>query len=226
MNNAIRLLIVDDYPVVLSGLVAMFQNHKEIEVVGVATTGKKAVELALSLRPQVVLMNMLMPEMDGIEATRQIKAQVPEANVLVFSGVSNSEKIVAALNAGAIGYILKDASEAELIQAIQQVAAGKTWLHQEVIGEVLRQIKENEEKEEKEGLIDTLTERELEVLKYMARGYTNREIARRMMVSVTTVHSHVSHILSKLEVSSRTAAVIYAMRAGVVGELGADDIED
>jgi len=223
MNNTIRLLIVDDYPVVLSGLVAMFQNHGEIEVVGVATTGKKAVELALTLRPQVVLMNMLMPEMDGIEATRQIKAQAPETNVLVFSGVSNSEKIVAVLNAGAIGYILKDASEAELIQAIQQVAAGKTWLHQEVIGEVLRQIKENEEKE---GLIDTLTERELEVLKYMARGYTNREIARRMMVSVTTVHSHVSHILSKLEVSSRTAAVIYAMRAGVVGELGSGEPEE
>lgn len=223
MNNAIRLLIVDDYPVVLSGLVAMFQNHREIEVVGVATTGKKAVELALTLRPQVILMNLLMPEMDGIEATRQIKTQVPETNVLVFSGVSNSEKIVAALNAGAIGYILKDAGEVELIQAIQQVAAGKTWLHQEVIGEVLRQIKENEEKE---GLIDTLTERELEVLKYMAQGLTNREIARRMMVSVTTVHSHVSHILSKLEVSSRTAAVIYAMRTGVVGDFGSDEPEE
>jgi DNA-binding NarL/FixJ family response regulator len=213
MNPPIRMLIVDDYPVVLSGLVAMFKNHEDIEVVGVATNGQKAVDLALSLRPQLVLMNMMMPIMDGIEATHQIKVKAPEINILMFSGIASNEKAVQALNAGAIGYILKDASEAELVQAIQQVAVGKAWLHQDVIGQVLKHIKGDEEKE---GLIDSLTERELDVLKYMARGYGNREIAKEMTVGITTVQSHVSHILAKLEVSSRTAAVIYAMRKGVV----------
>jgi two-component system, NarL family, response regulator LiaR len=217
MTAAIRLLLVDDYPVVLSGLVAMFQNHAEIEVVGVATEGKKAVALALALRPQVVLMNMQMPEMDGIEATRQIKAQAREINILMFSGISSNDKVIASLNAGAIGYILKDASETELLQAILQVAAGKAWLHQDVVGQVLKQMQGTEEKA---GLIDTLTERELEVLRCMAQGYSNREIAKKMAISITTVHSHVSHILAKLEVSSRTAAVIYAMREGVVTDFG------
>lgn len=213
MGEIIRLLIVDDYPVVLSGLVAMFQNHQEIELVGVAANGKKAVELALSLRPQVVLMNMVMPEMDGIEATTLIKEKAPEIQVLIFSGVSGSDKVMPALNAGATGFIMKDSSEVELVQAIQQVARGKTWLEQDVIGQIVKQI---QGVDEREGLIDLLTERELTVLKYMARGYSNREIARLMVLSMATVHSHVSHILSKLEVSSRTAAVIYAMRSGVV----------
>jgi DNA-binding NarL/FixJ family response regulator len=197
----------------LSGLVSMFKNHEEIEVVGVAANGKKAVEVALQLRPRVVLMNMMMPEMDGVEATRLIKLKAPEINILMFSGIASNDKAVQALNAGAIGYILKDASENELVTAIQQVAMGKAWLHQDVIGQVLRHIKGDEEKE---GLIEALTDRELDVLKYMARGLSNREIAKKMTVGITTVQSHVSHILSKLEVSSRTAAVIYAMRRGVV----------
>lgn len=213
MNNKIRLMIVDDYPVVLSGLVAMFKNHPEIEVVGVASTGKKAVEQSLALRPDVILMNVAMPEMDGIEATRVIKKNLPETNILMFSGLSSNDKVMPALNAGAIGYILKDASEPELVQAIQQVARGEAWLNSSVIGHVLKQINSAEEKE---GLIDKLTERELDVLKYMAKGYSNQDIARLMVVSTATVHSHVSRILAKLEVSSRTQAVIYAMRAGVV----------
>ncbi|NMC83837.1 MAG: response regulator transcription factor [Anaerolineaceae bacterium] len=213
MNKKIRLMIVDDYPVVLSGLVAMFKNHPEIEVVGVASTGKKAVEQSLALRPDVILMNVAMPEMDGIEATRVIKKNLPETNILMFSGLSSNDKVMPALNAGAIGYILKDASEPELVQAIQQVARGEAWLNSSVIGHVLKQINSAEEKE---GLIDKLTERELDVLKYMAKGYSNQDIARLMVVSTATVHSHVSRILAKLEVSSRTQAVIYAMRAGVV----------
>jgi NarL family two-component system response regulator LiaR len=118
-----------------------------------------------------------------------------------------------ALNAGAIGYILKDASEGELVQAIRQVAKGEAWLHPSIIGHVLKQLNGTEEQE---GLIEKLTERELDVLKYMAKGYSNQEIAKLMVVSTATVHSHVSRILAKLEVSSRTQAVIYAMRAGVV----------
>ena len=219
MNKTIRLMIVDDYPVVLSGLVTMFKNHPEIEVVGVANNGKKAVEQAVSLQPDVVLMNVAMPEMDGIEATRLIKKELPTANILMFSGLSSNDKVVPALNAGAIGYILKDATEPELVQAVQKVAGGEAWLHPAVIGHVLRQINTAEDKE---GLIEKLTDRELDVLKYMAHGYSNQEIARLMVVSNATVHSHVSRILAKLEVSSRTQAVIYAMRAGVVTAFDVD----
>ncbi len=213
MSEKIRLLMVDDYPVVLSGLVAMFKNHDEIEVIGVANNGKKAIDLATTLHPHVILMNVAMPGMDGIEATRMIKRTNPEINILMFSGLSSNDKVMPALNAGAIGYILKDASEGELVQAIRQVAKGEAWLHPSIIGHVLKQLNGTEEQE---GLIEKLTERELDVLKYMAKGYSNQEIARLMVVSNATVHSHVSRILSKLEVSSRTQAVIYAMRAGVV----------
>lgn len=211
--NKIRVLIVDDYPVVLSGLVAMLKNHEDIEVVGAATNGRKAVDVALSLRPQVVLMNVSMPDMDGIEATQMIKKKAPEVNILIFSGLSGQEQVASAINAGAIGYILKDAAEPEILQALRQVARGEAWLHPSIIGHVLKQI---QGVEEQDGLIKKLTERELEVLKLMAQGYTNQEIAKTMVVSAATVHSHVSRILSKLEVSSRTQAVICAMRAGIV----------
>lgn len=213
MSEKIRLLMVDDYPVVLSGLVAMFKNHEEIEVIGVANNGKKAIDLATTMHPHVILMNVAMPGMDGIEATRTIKRTNPEINILMFSGLSSNDKVMPALNAGAIGYILKDASEGELVQAIRQVAKGEAWLHPSIIGHVLKQLNGTEEQE---GLIEKLTERELDVLKYMAKGYSNQEIAKLMVVSTATVHSHVSRILAKLEVSSRTQAVIYAMRAGVV----------
>jgi DNA-binding NarL/FixJ family response regulator len=215
MSKKIRLLIVDDYPVVLSGLVSMFKNHDEVELVGVADNGKKAVDLAISLKPHVVLMNLLMPEMDGVTATQLIKKNVPESNILIFSGQKSYEQVRSAINAGAVGYILKDASETELLQAVRQVARGEAWLHPSVMNHLLKQIQEPEEQFSN---IKRLTERELAVLKYMAQGFTNQEIARLMVVSNATVHSHVSRILSKLEVSSRTQAVIFAMRAGLVPE--------
>ncbi len=213
MDQKITLLIVDDYPVVLSGLVAMFKNHEDIELVGVANNGEKAVELAKQLQPKVILMNLVMPGMDGVEATRQIRKISPETNVIIFSGMSSYEAVTPALNAGAIGYILKDATEPELVQAVRQVARGDACLHPIAVQQLIKQMHGGEEQE---GLIKKLTERELSVLKLMAKGYTNHEIAKFMVVSATTVHSHVSHILAKLEVSSRTQAVIYAMRAGIV----------
>jgi NarL family two-component system response regulator LiaR len=213
MSGNIRLLIVDDYPVVVTGLMAIFKGFPEIEVVGVANNGFKAVELANAQHPQVVLMNVAMPEMDGIEATRKIKRDLPDINILMFSGLSSNDKVMPSLNAGAIGYILKSSGEDELMQAIHQVARGEAWLHPSIVGHVLKQISGVEEQE---GLVEKLTERELDVLKFMARGYSNQEIARLLVVSSATVHSHVSRILAKLQVSSRTQAVIYAMRAGVV----------
>jgi DNA-binding NarL/FixJ family response regulator len=212
MSEKIRILIVDDYPVILVGLVAMLKNHEYIEVAGVANSGKKGVELALKLRPDVVIMNLMMPEMDGIEATRRIKKQAPEINILMFAGTGYIDQVTPALSAGAIGYTMKDASEPELVKAITNVANGQAWLHPSVMNQVLKQMQAPEE----EGLIDKLTERELDVLNFMAKGLGNQEIAKLMVVGTATVHSHVSHILAKLNVASRTQAVIYAMRAGVI----------
>lgn len=213
MSGKIRLLIVDDYPVVVAGLMAMFEDHDEINVVGVANNGFKAIEMARTFHPQVILMNVSMPEMDGIEATRRIKNELPEINIVMFSGLSSNDKVMPALNAGAIGYILKNTEKDDLLQAIHQVARGEAWLHPSIVGHVLKQISGVEEQE---GLVEKLTEREMDVLKFMAHGYSNQEIARLLVVSSATVHSHVSRILAKLQVSSRTQAVIYAMRAGVV----------
>lgn len=220
MSENIKLLIVDDYPVVLSGLVAMFKNHDDIELVGVANNGKKAVELALKLRPNVVLMNLIMPEMDGVETTRIIKKSVPEVNIIIFSGVSTYEAIIPAINVGAIGYLQKDASEPELVEAVRKVARGEVHLPPAIIQYVIKLMHGAEEQED---LIKKLTDRELDVLKLMAKGYTNQEIAKFMVVSAATVHSHVSHILSKLDVSSRTLAVIYAMRSGIIDPLDGKD---
>lgn len=215
-STSIRLLIVDDYPVVLSGLVSMLKNHQDIELVGVANNGLKAIELATTVIPNVVIMNLNMPEMDGIEATREIRKANPAINVLIFSGINTSDKVMPVLNAGAIGFILKDAAEPDILQAIRSVAKGEAWLHPSVVGHVLKQINNNEEQS---GLVDKLTERELEVLRLMAKGHSNQEIAQLMVLSATTVHTHVSRILAKLEVSSRTQAVVYAMRAGVITQL-------
>ena len=124
MEDKIRVLIVDDYPVVLVGLVTMLKNHDNIEVIGVANNGKKAVDLAVSEKPDVVLMNVIMPEMDGIEATRQIKKKAKDVNILMFTGTGNIDQVTPCLNAGAIGYTMKDATELELLQAIQQVSKG------------------------------------------------------------------------------------------------------
>lgn len=206
-------MIVDDYPVVVSGLTAIIQTQNDIEVVGVARTGTDAVKMTLSLKPQVVLMNISMPEMDGIQATRIIKKEAPGTLVLIYSGQNGYEVVTEAINAGATGYLVKEANNKELLDAIHTVARGEVWLHPSIMMHVIKQIRGPVEQE---GLLGRLTRRELEVLKLMAQGETNQEIAKQMVLSMATVHSHVSRILAKLEVSSRTQAVIYAMRTGVV----------
>ena len=212
-NEKISLLIVDDYPVVLSGLTCMVKGYPEIELVGIANNGVDAVEQAIKLHPKVVLMNVSMPGMDGIEATLRIKKHSPDINILIFSGISSQDKVTPAINAGAIGYILKDSPEEKVINAIKQVARGEACLHSSVIGYILKQVQTNEEQE---NLIQTLTERELEVLKLMGEGLSNQQIAQKIVVGHATVHSHVSRILAKLKVSSRTQAVVYAMRIGLI----------
>jgi len=211
--SKIRILVVDDHIVVRKGLMAILETEPGIEVVGEAGDGKEAVEKACSLLPDVVLMDLVMPGMDGIEATRQIKQRVPQVQVLVLTSFSTNDKVIPSLSAGATGYLLKDATPVDLVKAIEQVAQGDGALHPAVTRYVLGQIKNMPEETTVE---EELTEREKEVLQYMAQGYSNAEIARLLVVSNATVHTHVSRILSKLNVSSRTQAVLYALKRGIV----------
>lgn len=213
MSEKIRVLVVDDHPVVRKGLIAMLETEEGIEVVGEASNGKDAVAQAIALQPQVVLMDLVMPEMDGIEATRQIKQKAPAVNILVLTSFSTNDKVLPSLNAGAIGYLLKDSNPIDLIKAIHQVALGEGSLHPAVTRQVLQQFHELAEDEK---TIEDLTDREVEVLRLMAQGYSNQEIARLLVLSPATVHTHVSRILTKLNVASRTQAALYALRKGLV----------
>ena len=215
MSETIRILVVDDHIVVRRGLVAMLETEPGMQIVGEAANGAEAVEQARKLVPNVILMDLVMPVMDGIEATRQIKQEMPSVNILVLTSFSTNDKVIPSLKAGAIGYLLKDSTPADLVRAIQQVAQGEGALPTAVTRQILAQIQSpiasSEQSAEEE-----LTDRETEVLKLMAHGYSNAEIARLMVVSNPTVHTHVSRILSKLKVSSRTQAALYALKKGWV----------
>lgn len=212
-GKRIRLLVVDDHPVVRKGLIAILETEDELEIVGEGSNGREAVEQAVALQPDVVLMDLVMPEMDGIEATRLIKQRAPRVNILVLTSFSTNDKILPSLNAGAIGYLLKDSNPTDLIRAIRQVAQGEGSLHPAVTRQVLQQFMQPAAAEEP---VEELTEREREVLRYIAQGLSNQEIARLLVVSVTTIHTHVSKILAKLNVTSRTQAALYALRKGLV----------
>ena len=211
MSEKIRILVTDDHIVVRKGLVAMLETDPDMQIIGEASNGAEAVKMAQELLPDVVLMDLVMPVMDGIEATRQIKQTVPSVNILVLTSFSTNDKVLPSLNAGAIGYLLKDSIPADLVRAIHQVAQGEGSLNPAITRQVLAQMQSPSAPAEEE-----LTERETEVIKLMAHGYSNAEIARLMVVSNATVHTHVSRILSKLNLSSRTQAALYALKKGLV----------
>jgi two-component system, NarL family, response regulator LiaR len=214
MMMKVRLLITDDHDVVRQGLRLYLRRDPEIEVVGEAADGEEAVELARSLKPDVVLMDLLMPRMDGIAATEAIRAELPEVEVVALTSVLEDASVTGAIRAGAIGYLLKDTKAEELCRAIKGAAAGQVQLAPEAAARLMREVRvpENPEK---------LTERETEILKRVARGQANKEIARDLFVEERTVKSHVTSILRKLGVKSRTQAALLAVRNGLVpvGEL-------
>lgn len=213
MNETIRILVVDDHVVVRKGLIAVLETEPGFEIVGEAGNGAEANQLACQLLPDVVLMDIIMPVMDGIEATRQIKRTCPVVNILILTSVSSNDKVLPALTAGAIGYLLKDSTPDDLIRAIRRVAVGEGSLDPSVTRLVLAQMNAPAASTSAE---NELTERELDVLKLMARGFSNAEIAREMVVSNATVHTHVSRVLTKLNLASRTQAALYAIKRGLV----------
>jgi two-component system, NarL family, response regulator LiaR len=211
---AIRTLITDDHKVVRRGLRGFLELDPELEVVGEAENGEEAVEMARRLEPDVVLMDLLMPVMDGIEATREIRRQMPEVEVLALTSVLEDASVTGAIRAGAIGYLLKTTDADELREAIRAAAAGQVRLAPEAAARLMREVRSPAESPE--ALREPLTERETEVLRLLARGKANKQIARELFVAVSTVKTHVNNLYRKLDISSRTQAALYAARIGLV----------
>ena len=207
----IRVLIADDHHVVRQGLRMFLALDPEFEVVGEAANGQEAVEKAKQLKPDVVLMDLIMPLMDGIAATEAIRSTLPEVEVLALTSVLDDGSVVGAVKAGAIGYLLKDTQAEELCRAIKSAAAGQVQLSPQAAARLIREVRAPERPE-------TLTERETEVLHLLAMGKANKEIAIALTIGETTVKTHVSNILMKLGVSSRTQAALHAVRIGLVSE--------
>ena len=205
----IRILLVDDHSVVRKGLRSFLKYDPELEVVGEAADGAQALSLARELTPDVVLMDLLMPGMDGITATAAIRRELPDTEVLALTSVLEDASVVGAVRAGAIGYLLKDTQAEALCQAIKAAAAGQVQLTPKAAARLMQAVSTPESPE-------ALTERETEVLRLMAQGYSNKQIAHRLNNTEKTIKTHVSRILSKLGVQSRTQATLYAIRTGLV----------
>jgi NarL family two-component system response regulator LiaR len=212
MSDPIQVLIADDHAIVRKGIRALLATEPDIEVVGEAEDGQQAIAEAARLEPDVILMDLVMPETDGLTAIRHIAAHQTEVRILVLTSFATDDKIFPAIKAGALGYLLKDSSPHELVQAIHQVYRGESSLHPLVARKLLHELSQPSQQPP---IPDPLTEREVEVLRLVALGQSNREIAARLTISEATVRTHVSNILSKLHLARRTQAALYALREGL-----------
>jgi len=211
-KTPIRVLVVDDQAIVRKGIRALLEEVEAIAVVGEASNGKEAVAQALALHPDVTLMDLAMPEMDGLEAIRQITARQAGARILVLTSFVSDDKVFPAIKAGALGYLLKDSEPADLIHAIKQVNRGEPSLHPSIALKVLQELRRPAEKTPPP---NALTAREVEVLRLVAKGMSNREIATQLTTTEATIKTHVSSILSKLHLANRVQAALYAIAEGV-----------
>ncbi len=218
-NDLIRLLIVDDHTIVRKGIRALLATETDIEVVGEAANGREAIEQTSKLRPDVILVDLMMPEIDGIEAVRRITADYADTRILVLTSFATDDKVFPAIKAGALGYLLKDSAPDALITAIRQVYQGESSIHPKIARKLLKEISKPLEHAPTP---DPLTQREVDVLKLIATGLSNQEIANSLTVSEATVRTHVSHILSKLHLASRTQAALYALREGLTSLPGGE----
>jgi NarL family two-component system response regulator LiaR len=220
MASPIRVLIVDDHEIVRKGIRALLATKKDIQVIGEAGDGEEAVHQAQALLPDVILMDLMMPKKDGIQATREITSTSMGTRVLVLTSFAADEQVFPAIKAGALGYLLKDSGPQELVQAIRQVFRGESSLDPSVARKVLAELSNPPKKPLTP---DPLTRRELDILRLIAQGMSNKEIAGRLVIAEETVHAHVSNILNKLHLANRTQAALYALKEGLAA---VDDIPE
>ncbi|MCJ7551904.1 MAG: response regulator transcription factor [Anaerolineae bacterium] len=212
MSPTIRVLIVDDHTIVRKGIRALLAEIAGLEVVGEAADGQEAIAQSARLHPDVILMDLAMPRLDGIEATRQIKTRQPESRILVMTSFATDEKVLPAIKAGAQGYLLKESAPDDLVQAIQQIYSGESSLHPIIARKVLQELAHPSDRP---ATTDPLTEREAQVLSLVAQGLSNRSIAEELYIAAPTVRTHVSNIMSKLYLANRVQATLYALREGL-----------
>ncbi|MFZ2095074.1 MAG: response regulator transcription factor [Anaerolineales bacterium] len=213
-TEAIRVMIVDDHEMVRRGACSYLEAQADIAVVAQASSGEEAVRLAWEFVPDVVLMDVVMPGLNGVEATRKVKDISPRTQIIILTSFHQDEFIFPALQAGAISYLLKDVKASELVEAIRRAARGEATLHPKIAARVIKTFRSLDPEEATPFMM--LTERELEVLKLIAKGYSNDKIAEQLVISVGTVKGHVSNILSKLHLVDRTQAAAYAWQKGIV----------
>ena len=212
---AIRVLIADDHKIMLAGLRSLLEKQSDIEVVGEAENGRKAVQMAQEKKPDVVVMDVSMPDLNGIEATTQIKESVPESRVIALSMHSDKRFVMGMLRAGAAGYLLKDCASQELANAIAQVAGGKKYLSPEITGVVINDFLQGGSPEEDETVASVLSAREREVLQLIAEGWSTKQIASHLYVSIKTIETHRRQIMKKLDLHSIADLTKYAIREGL-----------
>lgn len=214
MKGTIHILIVDDYAVVREGLRAFVTTEPDMVVIGEAADGETAVQQCLDLQPDVVVMDLALPDNEGVNAIQTIKQQCPKIHTLVLTNFAEEDRVLAAMKAGAQGYMLKDATTKDIVQAIRDVHQGKVVLHPSVSYLLLQALQLPDTKEQ--ALLHSLTERETEVLQLVAQGHTNQIIANQLGIDERTVRVHVTHILQKLDLDNRTQATLFALRHGLV----------
>ncbi len=226
-GQRIRVLIVDDHAILRQALRHLLETHNEIEVVGDASSGREAVSATEKLMPDVVLMDMVMPGLNGLEATRQIRKRAPKTRVLILTGYMEDEQIISALRAGASGYVVKRSDTEELLLGIQSVYRGNTYFSSAISeGDAVNQYLWQAKNEDSKIGYDLLTSREREVLQLIAEGFSNQRIAQELFISVKTVEAHKAHIMSKLHARNRTDLIRYALRKGLVGLDAPPDVSE
>lgn len=212
MSETIRILVADDHAIVREGLRALIATEPGLELIGEASDGLEAVDKALALKPDIILLDMMMPRKDGLGAIEDIIKENPNARILVLTSFAEDDKVFPAIKAGALGYLLKDSSPQELLQAIHNVHQGEASLHPAIARKLMRELNQPPSLPP---TTDPLTEREVDVLRLVAQGLSNDDIAEKLVVSERTVRTHVSHILDKLHLANRTQMALYAVREGI-----------
>jgi len=216
MKAKIRILIADDHPLLREALCQVFSNQKDMEVVGQANNGEEAIDLTSQLKPDILVMDIMMPKFDGLEASRQIKKIAPNTAILILTAYDDDNYVLGLLEAGATGYLLKSARGQDLVEAVRAIRAGESVLHPKIIERLLKQAMAKPAEGVDRKIKDILSDRETEMMKLLATGMSNKEIAEKLCLSLRTVKAHMSNIFTKMNVASRSEALVEALRTGLL----------